>query len=96
MAYFQLGIELQNGNIHRPDVGEIVEMLRDIADTLEANNSTSIQAIDGKGTVQAYCDVTDHCPGVLKQRRDRVEREKDIRAMFEQYTRENKKVIGIY
>ena len=82
MAYFNLEMELTNGNIHWPDVAEIAQLLRDVADYIETSNSASIQALGPKGEIQAYCDVTDQLTGVLKQRRDLVAQDKAIRSAF--------------
>jgi hypothetical protein len=82
MAYFCFEMDMGNASIHWPDVKEIVETLRCLADSIEANNAPNLRFIDGQGNITASSDVVENCHSVLKYLREQKKQEQAIRAAF--------------
>lgn len=91
--YLTMEIEIRpEANNLKSKIKATAQTLREIADALIELDADSLDDADNR-----LCMVWNSAPNsLLKFKRENIAKEKMLREMFEQYHKEDKKIIGVY
>ena len=84
--YLTIEIEIEGESRFRSPTSQAIDALRQLADHMEANNTSAATATSDEGDITLWMDWSLWPTGILKQARDREAKAKAITQMFQQRT----------